>query len=82
MLVLTRRVGERILIGDNIVVQVVEVNRGSVKLGVEAPETVSIFRYEVYDRIQEENLCSSKAGDAFDIKKAAEIWCRTKDQPG
>ncbi|MFH0730477.1 MAG: carbon storage regulator CsrA [Pseudomonadota bacterium] len=78
MLVLTRKVGERILIGDNTVVQVVEVNRGSVKLGIEAPETVSIFRYEVYERIREENLSSSKAGDVTDIQKAAEAWRRTK----
>lgn len=78
MLVLTRKVGERILIGDNIVVQVVEFNRGNVKLGIEAPETVSIFRYEVYERIQEENRCAAKAGDAFDIKKAAEAWSRNK----
>ena len=78
MLALTRKVGERILIGDNIVIQVVEFNRGSVKLGIEAPETVSIFRYEVYERIQEENLRSSKAGDSFDIKKAAQAWRRSK----
>jgi carbon storage regulator len=78
MLVLTRKVGERILIGDNIVVQVVEFNRGSVKLGIEAPETVSIFRYEVYERIQEENRVSSKVGDSFDIKQAAEAWRRSQ----
>jgi len=78
MLVLTRKVGERILIGDDIVVQVVEFNRGSVKLGIEAPETVSIFRYEVYERIQEENRVSSKTGDSFDIIRAAEAWRRSQ----
>jgi carbon storage regulator len=78
MLVLTRKVGERILIGDDIVVQVVEFNRGSVKLGIEAPESVSIFRYEVYERIQQENRVSSKAGDSFDIIKAAEAWRRSQ----
>jgi carbon storage regulator len=78
MLVLTRKVGERILIGDNIVIQVVEFSRGSVKLGIEAPQTVSIFRYEVYERIQEENRCSSKGRDVFDIEKAADAWRRRK----
>lgn len=78
MLVLTRKVGERILIGDNIIVQVVDFSRGSVRIGIDAPETVSIFRYEVYERIQEENRRSSKPGGAFDIKQAAEIWRRTK----
>jgi carbon storage regulator len=78
MLVLTRKVGEKILIGDSIVVQVVEVSRGSVKLGIEAPAVVSVFRYEVYERIREENLRSSKTGDSFDIQKAAEAWRRSK----
>jgi carbon storage regulator len=78
MLVLTRKVGERIMIGDHIVIQMLEVNRGSIKIGIEAPETVPVFRFEVYDRIQQENLCSAKAGGALDIKKAAQVWQRTK----
>jgi carbon storage regulator len=78
MLVLTRKVGERIMIGDHIMVQVLELNRGSIKIGIEAPEKVPVFRYEVYERIQQENLRSAKAGGAFDIRNAAQMWQRTK----
>ncbi len=78
MLVLTRKVGERIMIGDQVVVQIIGANRGSIKIGIEAPETVPVFRYEVYERIQQENLRSAKTGGALDIKKAALVWQRTK----
>jgi len=46
MLVLTRKVGEQINIGDEIVVRVIEVNRGNVKIGIDAPASVSIYRQE------------------------------------
>jgi carbon storage regulator len=78
MLVLTRKVGEKILVGDDVVVSVVEVNRGSVRLGVEAPQAVSILRFEVYERIQEENLNASRASSATDIQQMAAFW-REKD---
>jgi carbon storage regulator len=80
MLVLTRKVGEKILVGDDVVVSVVEVNRGSVRLGVEAPQAVSILRYEVYERIQEENLEASRAAHATDIQQMAAFW-RQKESP-
>ena len=54
MLVLTRKVGEQINIGDEIVVRVIEVNRGNVKIGIDAPASVSIYRQEVYEKIQEQ----------------------------
>jgi carbon storage regulator len=74
MLVLTRKVGEKILVGDDIVVSVVEVDRGSVRLGVEAPRSVSILRFEVYERIQEENLNASRGAVNTDIRQAAAFW--------
>ena len=79
MLVLTRKVGEKILVGDDVVVSVVEVGRGSVRLGVEAPRTVSILRYEVYERIQEENLDASRSASSTDIQQVAAFW---RDQRG
>ncbi len=60
MLVLTRKVGERINIGDDINVCVIEINKGNVRLGIEAPKNVAIYRHEIYKRIQEENLVSAK----------------------
>lgn len=55
MLALTRKVGERIVIGDNIVVTVVSVKGDSVRLTIDAPKEVKIYRGEIYDAIVEEN---------------------------
>jgi carbon storage regulator len=53
MLVLSRKVGERILIGDNIAVTVVRVAQGIVRIGVEAPAELPIVREEIKDRLKE-----------------------------
>jgi carbon storage regulator len=55
MLILTRKLNEKLVIGDGIVVSVIEVRGDQVKLGIEAPKTVKVFRQEVYDAIQEQN---------------------------
>ena len=55
MLVLTRKLGENIRIGDSIKITVLEVRSGEVKLGIEAPPEVKVHREEIYARIQEEN---------------------------
>jgi len=55
MLVLTRKVGESIHIGDGIVVTVVDVDSKSCRIGIQAPSSVPVYRSEVYTRIQEEN---------------------------
>ena len=55
MLVLTRKLGENIRIGDNVKITVLEVRSGQVKLGIEAPAEVKVHREEIYARIQEEN---------------------------
>jgi carbon storage regulator len=54
MLVLTRKPGQSIMIGDGIEVQVLSVAGEKVRLGVTAPREVAIFRNEVYDRIERE----------------------------
>ena len=50
MLVLTRRVNERIVIGDDITVTVLEVRGDQVRIGIEAPRDIKVFREEVLDR--------------------------------
>ena len=55
MLVLTRKVGEEILIGDNINIKVIEVSGSKVKLGIEAPADKRIYRAEILDRVRNEN---------------------------
>lgn len=62
MLTLTREVGQKILIGDDIVLTVVAISsNGRVKLGIEAPRQVRIDREEVLDRIRQENVESARA---------------------
>jgi carbon storage regulator len=55
MLVLSRTRDESIIIGDNVVVTVVDVRGDKVKLGIEAPQDVSVHRREVYEAIRREN---------------------------
>jgi carbon storage regulator len=63
MLVLTRRVGESILIGDEIVVTVLELNRDQVRIGIRAPRSVTVHREEVYQEILLSNQAAAVADD-------------------
>lgn len=62
MLILARRVGEAIAIGDAIVVSVLEIRGSQVRLGITAPPSVTIHRGEIYERIREQNLQASALG--------------------
>ncbi|MCD6526717.1 MAG: carbon storage regulator CsrA [Desulfuromonas sp.] len=59
MLVLTRKVGEGIIIGDDIKLTIVEIKGGTIRLGIDAPRSKKIYRQEVYDRIQEQNRAAT-----------------------
>lgn len=61
MLVLSRKRDESIIIGDDIVITVVDVRGEQVKIGVTAPKNVSIHRKEIYEAIQLENQAASRA---------------------
>ena len=60
MLVLSRQRDESIVIGDNIVITIVDVRGDKVRLGIEAPREISVHRREVYDAIQRENQQASQ----------------------
>jgi carbon storage regulator len=74
MLVLTRKPGQSIMIGDGVEVQVLSVAGEKVRLGITAPRDVSIFRNEVYDRIESES--EGEAEDESSTGASAE------DDPG
>lgn len=60
MLILTRRVGETLMVGDDVTVTVLGVKGNQVRIGVNAPKDVAVHREEIYDRIRKEN----EGGDA------------------
>jgi carbon storage regulator len=61
MLVLTRKLNERIMIGDEIEITVVEIKGDAIKLGINAPKEIKVHRKEIYLAIQNENIDASKA---------------------
>lgn len=74
MLILTRKLGESIQIGDHIKIKIIEVSRQFVKLGIDAPPEVKVHREEIYERIKEENLKASGASDAGGLMQAARLF--------
>ena len=73
MLVLTRKLGEVIRVGDAVTVRVLEVKGNQVRLGVEAPTEVRIYREEVYRAIRKENE-EAALREAGDLESAAGAW--------
>jgi len=60
MLVLSRKLDESILIGDDISVKIISVDKGIVKLGIDAPKSISIIRSELLEDVKELNIAASK----------------------
>ena len=73
MLILTRKSGEGLYIGDDIRITVLEIRGKQIRLGIEAPTNVVVLREEIYQRIQEENLQAAGARD-IDVKEIAQLW--------
>jgi carbon storage regulator len=72
MLVLSRQRDESIVIGDNVVITIVDIRGDKVRLGIEAPGEIPVHRQEVYEAIQRENRKSGPSQDGTVTSKAAE----------
>lgn len=78
MLILARRPGERVVIGEDILVTVMEVSASTVRLGIEAPRGVSIFREEIWLAVKEENRAAAEAqADALPSAPIEEVRADT-----
>jgi carbon storage regulator len=61
MLVITRKPGERICLGDDVTITVLEVVGSTVRLGIEAPAEIPVYRHEIWEAVKEENRAAAKA---------------------
>lgn len=73
MLVLTRKIGESIAIGDHIRIKVVDVKGSQIRLGLEAPPDVKIYREEVYEKVIEQNRLAA-SWDISDFHRVASMF--------
>ena len=55
MLIITRRPGEKIMVGDDVVIEVIEVNGSSVRIGIAAPKSIPVYREEIWEAVKAEN---------------------------
>ncbi len=64
MLIVTRRAGEKIMLGDDIVVEVMEIAGNTVRVGIKAPRSVPVYREEIWDAVRDENRAAAQNAPA------------------
>ena len=64
MLMITRKVGERIVVGDDVIVAVVEIRGQTVRLGIEAPRALPVYREEIWEEVKRENEAAASAASS------------------
>lgn len=73
MLILTRKAGQSITIGNDIRITVLEVNPKAIRIGITAPKDVAIFRDELYEKIQEQNRAAAEAVAGAELSKVSSM---------
>jgi len=81
MLILARKPGEAIAVGDGIKIRVLEIKGGQVKIGIEAPNDIAVHREEIYLRILEENKRAAQEIPA-DFASLATVFSQSKGKLG
>jgi carbon storage regulator len=61
MLIITRRPGEKIMLGDDVVIEVIEASGSSVRIGIDAPKSIPVYREEIWAAVREENAAAAAA---------------------
>ncbi|MDR1986645.1 MAG: carbon storage regulator CsrA [Treponema sp.] len=65
MLILSRKVNEKIMIGEDISIAIIEIQGDHIRIGVDAPKAVKVFRQEVFDSIKSENKAAAESASLF-----------------
>lgn len=73
MLVLARKLEESIVIGDDITIKVISIDKGVVKLGIDAPSNISIVRSELLEDVKDSNIAASKEVALNDLSTLSKI---------
>jgi len=81
MLILTRRSGEGIRIGDDIRIVILEIKGNQVRVGIEAPEAVQVHRDEVYESIKSANIKASSVSTEH-LQELFELWTKRREGEG
>ncbi len=78
MLILTRRPGESIHLGDNIKITILSVKGKQIKIGLDVPEDLPVYRDELYRKVQEQNRMAAKTSDQ-DLLAVTQLWQKSKN---
>lgn len=78
MLILTRKVGETLMIGDEVEVTILSLKGNQVRIGVNAPKDVPVHREEIYDRIKREREGGTVGNEIGNTSKTDEDWAERK----